>query len=111
MSREDDWRRVSAMAGLDAEGGIAPPPPGATISRKPTQWKRTDYSALLTEQRPDHSSFVGCVRQLRAAALKAERKLGGPVYISKTVEIINVGESYVVTYTFRRADQEDPSGT
>lgn len=45
MSREDDWNRVSALAGLDPEGGIALPSPGATINRDPHPfWKTKDYT-------------------------------------------------------------------
>lgn len=44
QQREDDWNRVSAMAGLTPDGSIAPPPPGLTISRKPVTWWTTRYS-------------------------------------------------------------------
>ena len=46
IDRDEQWERVSAMAGLDAEGCILPPPVGATISREPvTWWKNTSYGA------------------------------------------------------------------
>ena len=37
-SRDAEWERVSAMAGLTPDGSIAPPPPGLRISREPPQW-------------------------------------------------------------------------
>jgi len=42
--RDEDWRRVSAMAGLDEAGNIAPPPAGATINRDaPLLWNTRNY--------------------------------------------------------------------
>ena len=44
MSREEDHKRVSAMAGLDEHGSILPPPDGATIDQSPSPyWKTKDY--------------------------------------------------------------------
>ncbi len=42
--RDDDWRRVSAMAGLDEEGAILPPPPGLKIDRTPSPWWRNRFA-------------------------------------------------------------------
>ena len=40
MSRNDDWKRVSAMAGVDESGGILPPPEGMGIDRSESpHWK------------------------------------------------------------------------
>lgn len=36
--REDDWKRVSALAGVDEDGNILPPPPGIIIDRRPNSW-------------------------------------------------------------------------
>lgn len=44
--RDEQWRRVSAMAGVDEYGCLLPPPVGATISREPvTWWKNKTYGA------------------------------------------------------------------
>lgn len=42
--RQQDWERVSAMAGLDSEGGILPPPPGAGIDRTPSPFWRNRFA-------------------------------------------------------------------
>lgn len=41
MSREEDHKRVSAMAGVDEHGCILPPPDGATIDQSPTPYWKT----------------------------------------------------------------------
>lgn len=44
MSREEDYKRVSAMAGIDEHGCILPPPPGAKIDQSPSPyWKTKSY--------------------------------------------------------------------
>jgi hypothetical protein len=48
MSRDADWKRISAMAGLDEEGNILPPAPGTRISIVPSPfWKTTNYAAEI----------------------------------------------------------------
>jgi hypothetical protein len=41
MSRDTDWKRISALAGLDENGGILPPPAGAGIDRGSTPYWKT----------------------------------------------------------------------
>jgi len=57
---------------------------------------------LLRSPPKDNSSYVECVRQLRAAAIRAEQVLGGPVVIAGTWTTAT-DNSYVVKYTFIRA--------
>lgn len=43
MSRDDDWNRISALAGVDADGGIMPPGPEFVgINREPKPWWNTN---------------------------------------------------------------------
>lgn len=51
MNRNAEHARISAMAGLDAEGGILPPPPGMSIDRTPSPWWRTRQYAEHAAQR------------------------------------------------------------
>lgn len=44
MSRDDDWRRVSEMAGLDEHEGILPPDASQKLSREPAAWWKTGAS-------------------------------------------------------------------
>ncbi|QND53482.1 hypothetical protein HB779_17495 [Phyllobacterium sp. 628] len=45
MSRKDDHDRISAMAGVDSNGCIAPPPSDTTIDRSASSnWKTRDYT-------------------------------------------------------------------
>lgn len=39
-NRDDDWRRVSELAGVDENGNILPPPPGTKIDQRPKTWWR-----------------------------------------------------------------------
>ena len=46
MSREEDYKRVSAMAGYDEHGCIAPPLPGAKLDLSPSPyWKTASYGS------------------------------------------------------------------
>lgn len=56
MSREEDWKRISAMAGLDEDGGILPET-GGGIDRRPVKWRWVSYGGTVTEH-PDGSGSV-----------------------------------------------------
>lgn len=40
MTRDDEWKRISAMAGLDEDGSILPPAADGGIDRSPNPWWR-----------------------------------------------------------------------
>jgi hypothetical protein len=41
MTRNEEWKRISAMAGLDEEGGVLPPSIDGGIDRRTNPWWRT----------------------------------------------------------------------
>lgn len=36
--RDNAWKRLSEMAGVDENGTVLPPPEGTNIDRSPTPW-------------------------------------------------------------------------
>lgn len=42
VSRDEIFRHVSELAGVDEEGGILPPPADLKIDRSPVSWWRSD---------------------------------------------------------------------
>lgn len=89
MSREDDWKRVSALAGLDPEGGIAPPPSGATINRDPHPfWKTKDYSVTETPS-AEHSAIDLRMKLSEIAPSAAAALWGSPGVITAMNEYFN----------------------
>lgn len=62
---------------------------------------------LLREKPQDNSAYVEAMRQLRAAAIEAERVLGGPVYIADQVRE-ETDHAYVTVFCFRRVDMRPP---
>lgn len=57
--RDDEWKRVSAMAGLDEDGGILPPPHGIGIDRSLVTWWRNRFQVTMpdaSERRASASS-------------------------------------------------------
>lgn len=48
--REEEYRRISEMAGYDVNGCILPPAKGAKIDRSASKWWRSaDYSSAPEE--------------------------------------------------------------
>lgn len=107
MNRDEDWRRVSEMAGLDGEGGILPPAPGTKISREPAAWKN-GYADLLSTPPKDNGPYIRAVAILRDAVSGAERALGGPVYIDRATTDRTADHGYVTTFHFRRVEGRRP---
>lgn len=47
MSREEDHKRISALAGVDESGAILPPPEGMRLDQSPSSfWRTTSFRVL-----------------------------------------------------------------
>lgn len=69
--------------------------------------KAQDFDALVKAMgpKPDYSAYHKAMREMRAAADKAERYFGCPVKVAKSTVKAGNG-AYVVTHTFVPAEQE-----
>lgn len=56
MTRDEEWKRISAMAGLDEDGGILPPA-GGGIDRAPNPcWRNHDWTREVERHGNDTSN-------------------------------------------------------
>jgi hypothetical protein len=47
-TREEEWERISALAGVDVDGNVQPPPVGWEINREPVSFW-SNYRRLASE--------------------------------------------------------------
>lgn len=78
MSRADDWNRISAMAGLDASGQIAPPPVGMTLDRSPSPYWHTRHYF-------DHAAGKFAASRMHACA--PAREAGQPLHFLQQLPV------------------------
>lgn len=69
--------------------------------RLPFQLSAEDVREAMAQARPDNKPYLDAVAACRAGFSKAEKELGGPVYLAETVTEFDA-DGYRMRFVFKR---------